>query len=214
MEEKNNHPLQGFLALGKTAKTAIYCAVGLAVVLLILAVIFSPSGETTAQVKTALKEVLESSELSTSQYSYHSIAKVLIDPKNPSDENNVKYQVAYRGTVKCGFDFQQLQTVEKDGSLVVVIPKIQILSVSVDPDMEYIFSDAKYDTESTYADAFFACNEDLAQKAKTNRTLFATAIESAVETVSALTKPFESRLEEGKTIKIVYTDDFVTEENQ
>ena len=194
-------------------KTRILIGIALLILMGIIAsiIIFAPSGETTFSVKTSLKEVLESSEMSTSEYTYNSIVKVPIDASKPTDDNNIKYQVAYKGTVKSGFDFKKIDTVEKDGSLVVIVPKIEIKSVNVDTDLEYIFTKEKYDTEKTYAEAYNACCVDLGNKAKTNKTLYNTAKESAIETVTAITKPFEKQLEEGKIIKVVYVDDYVPE---
>lgn len=200
-----------FKSFGKKAKIVLWAGVGVLVLAVICVAIFAPSGETTFSVKTSLKEVLESSEMSTSEYTYNSIVKVPIDPSKPMEDNNVKYQIAYKGTVKSGFDFKKIDTVEKDDSIIVIIPKIEIQSVNVDTNLEYIFTKEKYDTEKTYAEAYSACCKDLEEKAKANKTLFTTAIDSAVETLTAITKPFEKQLEEGKTIQIVYIDNYVPE---
>lgn len=193
---------------GKNKMTALFAGIAFLIAVIVFIVIFAPAGKTTFSVKTSLKEVLESSELSTSEYTYNSIVKVPIDSSKPTEENNIKYQVAYKGTVKSGFDFKGIDIVEKEDSVIVIIPKIEIQSVNVNTDLEYIFTKEKYDTENTYAEAYNACCKDLEEKAKTNKTLFDTAIDSAVETVTAITKPFEKQLEEGKTFQIVYVDNY------
>ena len=68
-----------------------------------------------------------------------------------------------------------------------------------------------HDTENTFAEAKEACHKDLKEKANVNQTLLDTAIESAVDTVTALTKPFERYLGEEKTFEIVYAGNYVTE---
>lgn len=196
---------------GKKIKIAVFAAMGILALVITCIIVFAPSGKTTISVKTSLKEVLESSELSTSEYTYNSIAKVPIDSSKPTKEDNIKYQVAYNGTVKAGFDFKKIDIVEDDNSITVIIPKIEIQSVDVDTDLEYIFTKQKYDTENTYQEAYNACNKDLEEKAKTNKTLFSTAVDGAIDTLSAITKPFEKHLEDGKTIKIVYIDNYVSE---
>lgn len=185
---------------------ALFFVVGVIVV-----VIFAPSGETKVDVETSLKDIFESSELSTSEYTYNSIAKVKIDDSKPAEDDNVKYQIAYNGTVKSGFDFKEIEIVEKDKEIIVVIPKIEIQSVNVDDDLDYIFTKKKYDTEKTYAEAYNACVKDLEAKAKSNKTLYNTAVDSAVDTLEALTKPFEKQSENEKSIKIVYIDSYNSE---
>ena len=209
--EKKKSPLESLKSLSKNAKIALLSGIGALIVAIICIIIFSPSGETTFSIKTSLKEVLESSEMSTSAYTYNSIAKVLIDPGKPADDKNIKYQVAYEGTVKSGFDFKKLEIVETDEGIIIIIPKIEIQSANVETDLEFIFTKEKYDTETTYAEALKACEDDLENKAKTNKTLQNTAIESAVETLEAITKPFETQLEEGQTIQVVYIDNYKPE---
>ena len=196
---------------GKNKKIALLAGIAFLIAVIVFIVIFAPSGKTTFSVKTSLKEVLESSELSTSEYTYNSIVKVPIDSSKPTEENNIKYQIAYKGTVKSGFDFKEIDIVEKEDSVIVIIPKITIQSVNVNTDLEYIFTKEKYDTEKTYAEAYNACCKDLEEKAKANKTLFSTAVDSAIETVTAITKPFEKQLEEGKTFQIVYIDNYTQE---
>lgn len=197
--------------LGKTAKIVLSAGVIILVLAIICVVVFAPRGKTTVSVQTSLKDVLENSELLTAEYTYNSITKVLVDPNKPAEKDNIKYHVAYKGTVKSGFDFAGIDVVENDGSIIVIVPKIEIKSVDVSEDMEYIFAKNKYNTEKTYAEAYNACCEDLEVKAKTNKELFTTAVDSAIETVTAITKPFEKDLEEGKTIQVVYIDNYVSE---
>lgn len=197
---------------GKKTKIALVAALSVLIAVAVCVIIFAPSGKTTFSVKTSLKEVLESSELSTSEYTYNSIVKVKIDSKKPADEDNIKYHVAYKGTVKSGFDFKAIDIVETDKTITVIIPKIEIKNVNVNTDLEYIFTKQKYDTESTYGEAYNACCKDLENKAKNNKTLKQTAIDSAISTVTAITKPFEKQLENEKTIQVVYIDDYASEE--
>ena len=78
-------------------------------------------------------------------------------------------------------------------------------------DMDYIFIKNKYDNEKTYGELFNICYDDLEVKAKNNETLCETAIESSIETITAITKPFEKQLEDGKKFEVVYIDDYEKE---
>lgn len=206
MEKKNLFEI--IKNLGKKSKIAILVGVGIVVLTVICGVIFAPSGETSFSAETSLKEVFKNSQISTSEYTYESIATVLIKEDQPAKEDNIKYYVSYKGIVKMGVDFAKIDVVDDKEGITVIIPKIEIQTTDIDTDLDYIFTKKKYDTEKTYQEALNACRKDLEKKAKNNNTLYTTAIDSAVATVTALTKPFEKYLEEGKTIKVVYIDHY------
>ena len=198
-------------SLGKNTKIAILAGAIALIIAIICIAVFAPSGETEIDVEVSLKEVLKTSELYTSECMYNSIVKVPIDSEKPAEDKNLRYCVSYKGKAKYGFDFNKITTVQNDDSLIVIIPKIDIMNVNVASDLDYIFTKKKYDTENTYAEAKELCRQDLKQKAKENKTFYNKAVESAIETVEALTKPFEEQLEEGKTIQVVYCENYVPE---
>ena len=203
-----------FKNCSKKVKISLMAVVALLLVGIICIIIFAPSGKTNISIETSLKEVFETSKLSTAEYTYNSIVAVPIDSSKPAEEENLKCQVAYKGTVKSGFDFKQINIVEKENALYVIVPKISIQSVDVKTDLEYIFIKKKYDTENTYAELLNICRDDLEYKAKNNKTFYETAVDSAVETVTAITKPFEKQLEDGMTIQVVYIDNYEKEVKQ
>ena len=207
MEKEKQSLLEKLMKSSKLTKGILIGVAVLVVAGIILAIIFSPSGETTFDIETSLKEVLESSDLSTAEYTYNSIAKVKIDENGDDSEEYFKYHISYKGTVKSGFDFSKLDSIKEDNKITIVIPEIEIQSVEIETEMDYIFTNKKYDTENTYAEAYTICSDDLELKAKNNKTLRNTAVESAIETITALTKPFESQFEDGMVIEVVYVDD-------
>lgn len=211
MEKEKKNFIEILKNFSKKTKMILTLAVSLLLIGVICLIIFAPSGNTTISVKTSLKEVFESSELSTSEYTYNSIVAVPVDATKPVEEDNLKCQVAYKGTAKYGFDFKKIDIVEKENTLMVIIPKIEIKDIKVDENLDYIFTKKKFDKENTYAELINACRKDLEDKTKNNKTLYNTAIESATETVAAIIKPFEKQLEEGKTFNIVYIDDYEKE---
>lgn len=194
-----------FKNLGRGAKYFLLALLLVVLISIIIAIVFSGSGKAQFSVETSLKEVLESSELSTAEYTYNSIVSVKDDKKDTkNDEEEIKYYISYKGTVKAGFDFEKIDVVKNDKKIIVIVPEIEIISVDVDTNLEYIFTNKKYDTEKTYAEAYNACCDDLESKAKSNKTLHNTAVESAIEAITALTKPFERQLKKGETIEVVY----------
>jgi predicted RND superfamily exporter protein len=183
--------------LNRTTWALMVGAVATILIVVVLLIVFSGSGDVTISVETSLKEMITSSQLRTAEYTYNSIAEV-------KDGDNTKYYVSYNGTVSAGFDFEKVQIV-RDGKVIqIIVPDVQILEVIVDPELDYIFIKDKYDTEQTYAEATEACKEDLWVKAQTNETLLKTARESAEDTLEALIKPFESQLSEGESFEIVF----------
>lgn len=183
--------------LNRTGRYIILGAVAVILIVVILLVVFSGSGKVTVNVETSLKEIIEISELKTAEYTYNSIAEV-------KDGDTTKYYVSYKGTVSAGVDFEAIKVDRKGSIICITIPAIEILSVNVNTDMEYIFIKDKYDTENTYSEAYNVCCRDLEEKAKTNSTLIKTAEESVVDTIKALTKPFERQLGEGEVFDIVF----------
>lgn len=181
-------------------RSIIISSIVVIALIVILAVVFKGTGEITVNIETSLKEVLETSEISTVEYTYNSITE-------KKEDDIVKYYVKYKGVVKAGFDFDKLDVskdTQDENKIIITIPEISINSVAVDEDLKYIFTKEKYDTEVIYPEAFRLCSEDLTSKAKTNGTLQKMAKESAEDLVKGLTAPFE---EEGYIIEIVHTSD-------
>ncbi len=144
--------------------------------------------------ESTLKEVIEESQLSTVEFIYNSITTV------SDKKNKPKYHVAYKGTVKAGFDFNKITTEvdEKNKKIVIIIPEIKINSVNInDKSFDFIFKKEKYDTETTLQEAYRKSYEDLEKKAETNETIKKMAYENAIDGMKAITIPLESKLPEG-----------------
>ena len=188
-------------ALTRIQKRLCVGAAAVLVAAILLLMVISLSGSLRIDVETSLKEIFLAQEAYTAEYTYNSIAEV-------TEEDTTKYYVAYQGTVKSGFDFGKIQLLETDDQILVLIPEIEIKHVEVDTNLDYIFLKKRYDTESTYAEAYSFCTQDLTEKASANQTLKTTAEESAIHMVEALLKPFEPHLEEGQTFQILFEADW------
>ena len=185
-------------SLKKTTRVFIAVAVVVALLIVVLLVIFSGSGKTTISAEVTLKKIIVQSQLSTAEYTYNSILEV-------KDDEKTKYFVSYKGKVKSGIDFEKVEVVQEDNVISIVVPDVEILEVTVDPGLEFIFTKDKYETETVFAEASAACKEDLLAKAKSNKELLETARESAEDALKALVKPFESQFGKDVTFDVVFT---------
>ena len=199
MEGKNL--LESIKNMGKSTRYLIIAGVATLLIAILVFALFSPSGDTTFSAETSLKEVLEISDLSTAEYTYNSIVEV----KN--DKDDTKYHVAYKGTVKVGINFENIQFDETEENITIIIPSVEIQDVSVNTDFDYIFTKDKYNNETIYAEAYNKCIEDLTKKAKNNETLLSTARDSAKDTVEALLRPFKSQLTDGQKFVVVFANE-------
>lgn len=205
MSAKNSKKANELIKTYLSKHKMVLIIVAVVIVLLIagIAIISIGSGETTFDVKTALKEVALTEQLSTVEYTYNSIVEV----KNAKE---TEYNVSYKGKVKAGFDFDKIDIKTDDTKKVytIIIPKIIVTSTNVDEgSLNFIFAKKKYDTESTYAKAYNACCKDLEKKAENNKSLRIMAKDNAIESIKALVKPFESQLPEGYTFAYKYAED-------
>lgn len=191
--------------LGKKAKMIITCAVAVVILIaVLLIVIFAPEGGTTFDAEASLREVLEISDLSTAEYTYNTITEV-------KNDKETKYYVSYEGKVRAGFDIEQIEIIQDGDKVTIIIPSITIHTVEINEDsMDYIFVKSKFNTENTFAEAINECKKDLKEKAEENNTFRQTAMDSARDIITALTKPFLSEI----TINVEFIDEMSITDNQ
>ena len=180
----------------KKSKKIVVIAILILISAIILSIIFAKDRKITTVVESSLKEVIETSELSTVEYIYNSTTTIC------DEENNPKYYVAYEGTVKAGFDFNKIttETDEENKKVIIIIPKIKINSVNInDETLDFIFVKDKYNTETTFQEAYKKSYEDLENKANTNESIKKMAYENAVDNMKAILTPLETTLPDGYT---------------
>ena len=199
MVKSENSLVNGFLIIRRFMKP-ILITIGVIALAIILSVVFKKEKEVTTIAEASLKEVIETSKLSTVEFIYNSTTTVKTDKGKP------KYHIAYEGTVKAGFDFNKikLEKDEKNKKIVVIIPEIKINAVNInDKSFDFIFMKDKYDTENTFQEAYKACYKDLENKAQSNENIKKMAYDNAVDTMSAILMPLEEKIPAG------YEFDFV-----
>lgn len=178
----------------KLKNSAITILAILLIVSVALSVLFAQERKVTTIAEASLKEVIETSELSTVEYIYNSTATVY------DEENRPTYHISYEGTVKAGFDFNKIKTEtdKENKKIIIIIPEIKINSVNInDESLDFIFVKDKYDTETTFQEAYKVSYSDLENKAKSNETIKKMAYENAVDTMKAIIIPLEIKLPDG-----------------
>lgn len=172
-------------------------------IICIISIATSKTGEVVTITEASLKELFEISELSTIEYTYNSIATVT---KTKKDKEEDIYHVAYEGTVKAGFDFNEIKVTHKpeEKKYYIDIPEIKIHSVIVDEtSLEFIFTKDKYETETIYQQAYKKSIADLESKANGENgiKLKTLAEENSIATMDALLAPWKEQLPEGYSIE-------------
>ena len=178
------------------------------VILIVLIIGFKPGGvfhssqnKVSTVSKSSLEKVLETSQLTTLQYTYNAIAEV-----KKEFFDTIKYHVAYEGTVQAGIDFEDIDIdINEEKKLITItLPEVSIQNVIVSAEsMEYIFNDDKYESETVASEAYSACVKDLQTRAEKEVQLLQMAKDNARDAVQALIEPWVKQVDEEYTIKIL-----------
>lgn len=165
--------------------------------------VMGEAGKVDTITETTLEEAVRMSRLYTAEYPYNGYTAVC-----DTDSGEIKYYVAYEGTVKAGIDVNRIHvSLEKESNTIrIILPEIEVSSPVVDAGtMEYIFTDEKYNTETVAQEAYKAANSDLMQKASEDSNIIATARESAKMAAKTLVEPWVNQIgtEETYTVKVL-----------
>ena len=183
--------------LSLAMKCVILGIVAVVLVTVLLLIVFKNSGKDTLEVQSALKDVLETSQLRTVEYKYNSIAEV-------KDGDTVKYYVAYNGKASVSLNFEDIEIV-RDGEIIrVIVPEPTQIDINLEDDFDFLFMKKKYETETVYIEAKAACEKDLREKVNSSEAVKEAAKKSAEATIGALLEPFKAQLAEGEEFKIVF----------
>lgn len=158
-------------------------------------------GQLTTISKASLQKIIEINELSTVDYTYNATAAKYVE----DNVEEVKYYVAYEGTVTAGIDFHKIDIdVNEDEKIVTItIPEVEIHGIRVDMGtMEYIFVKDKFETETISQEAYKLCKEDLKKRVEKEKLLYSTAKENAVSSVEALFKPWIETIDKEYKVEI------------
>lgn len=137
---------------------------------------------------STLKEVVETSKLTTAKYVQHGIAKAHIDGKDDG-------YILYYAVVKPNINFKEIDyKIDYDKKEVtIIIPENFTFDVALLEDEEhqfYYFPENQSDW--TARDVSYICETDAKQKAEANTELITKARESLLNTIEALLNPILS----------------------
>lgn len=183
----------------KTVKPILFAIILCAVLFFIIKLIsFIPDlynekikgkeGRVTTITTSDLEKVIKKSQIYTAEYPYNGYTAVL------DEDRNVKYYVAYEGTVKAGLDISKIVVTEKNedtGIITIQLPEVQIEKPVVNAGtMEFIFKEKKYETETVAEEAYRNAEMDLMNRVRTDSDIKASATASAKSAVKALVEPW------------------------
>lgn len=157
-------------------------------------------GNLTTISESSLQKIIEINELSTVDYTYNATAA-----KYSEDNQNIKYYVAYEGTVTAGIDFHEIsfELDEEQKKISITLPPVEIHDIRIDMGtMEYIFTKNKYETETISQEAYKLCKKDLENRVSQEKILMETAKDNAVSSVEALFKPWIETIDDSYTVEI------------
>lgn len=212
MENKSQEPLTESRSendsdeANEKRRNLIFSVVLIALIIVLIAAVYntlttSHDSVTSIICEANIEKILETSQLSTLEYTYNGIAVV-----NKQYFDSPKYYVAYEGIVQAGMDFSEITVSVDDQSKIITIklPEVSILSTSPrEKTLSFLFLDELYETETVFSEAYSACVMDLQTRAKSETTLFNLARENAKSAVTALISPWVSAIDKSFTVEII-----------
>ena len=148
--------------------------------------------------KASLLKAIEIGDLTSIEYFYNSVAKV-------TEGSDLKYYVAYEGTVRLGVAFADIRVdVDDDQKQIVIsVPKVRVQDYVVNAgSMDFIFANRKFETETVAAEGYSACLADLKTSAESDAGLFEQAQENLEGVLRKMTEPWLLAADADYTLRI------------
>lgn len=174
--------------------------VGIVIILVAAALLFQKEPELAIVSESSLKEIINTDELATLEYFYHSIVQV-----KDEETDKVKYHVTYEGTVRMGINFEEIKINidEANKQINVLLPDAELFDYNIEPGtLDFIFEKEKYETETVIIEAESVCKEDLRKKASGDTDLMKLAKESAMDAMNALLCPWIEQVADEYTVVV------------
>ncbi len=161
--------------------------------------IIGKEGEVRTISESDLKDIVMQSKLYTIDYPYNGYVDVR------DDEGEVKYYVAYKGSVKAGIDVNEIEySIDEENSVIkITLPEVTIEEPVVEAgSMDFIFIDDDENTEDVAQEAYKCSIADIKNHVKNDNKLVEEANKSAEATERALIEPWIDQYD-GKNYEIV-----------
>lgn len=140
-----------------------------------------------------LEKIVKTSTLSTYETVYNGIVPVM----NEKKKDKVDYYISYKATVKAGLEFDKIEITKNDKNkkIIVSIPKITLLSPTVDEGLDYIIINNKIDENGLFAEAYKLAKADVANESAKQSVLLEYATKNAENLIRGLLSPFVEQLD-------------------
>ena len=151
--------------------------------------------------RSALEQIIDTSELSTLTAVYNGIAEVM----NEKKPDKTDYFVSYDATVNAGIDFDSIMFNVDNATKTVtmIVPPVMITDVTVDfASLDFIFMNDKANSDTVTEQAYRACEEDVLRESEQNSTIRSLAEENAHKVLTALVEPILTQMDEEYTLVI------------
>lgn len=149
--------------------------------------------------ESTLTDVIETSNLSTLEFTYNAVVTVNTEEEKPKP----MYYVAYEGIVTSGIDIENIKVSIVDNTIEISIPNATIQSVDINPGtMEYIFVKEKYNTQNVPSKAYSICKADLEERARKEDDLLKVAKENAKAAINALIEPWVLEVNQNYVVEV------------
>lgn len=156
-------------------------------------IFWGEEGNSTYDSTNTIKKITETETINTTEYIYNAVTQ------KETEGGKIKYYVAYEGTVKAGFEFDEMKinTNKKSKTVTITIPKIKVTETKInEKNLKFIFTKAKYDDKKVLEEAIELCKKDLETRAKETDLLFKTAQNNASSGIKAFLQPWINTLPE------------------
>ncbi len=155
---------------------------------------------------SSLEEIIDVSELSTFVAVYNGVA-IKYDDKN---DEKVDYYTYYEASVKVGIDFTEIkyENLKEERIIKVTLPPITITDTDVDiSTLEFMFIDAKSETDTVVEQAYNLCYDDLKEEVKKEFAIIELGEQNAIKTIEALIIPFANEFGNDYSIEVGFMED-------
>ncbi len=140
-----------------------------------------------------LEKIVKTSTLSTYETVYNGIVPVMNEKKT----DKVDYYISYKATVKAGLEFDKIEITKNDKNkkIIVNMPKITLLSPTVDEGLDYIIVNNKIDENGLFAEAYKLAKADVTNESAKQSVLLEYATKNAENLIRGLLSPFVEQLD-------------------
>lgn len=137
-------------------------------------------------------QIIQVSQLSTYECVYNDVCTVM----DEKDSTKKAYYCKYKGRVKAGIDFSKVDikiTEQEEGEslITITLPEVTLNEPDVDiSSLKCMFLENSAEDGTVSGEAYNACIQDAKEKSQSEKLIYETAQDNAVNIVKGLVEPF------------------------